>query len=193
LPKSDLTLPKSDLTSPKSDLTSPKSDLTSPKSDLTSPKSDLTLPKSKEGVCPSKQRLRLWLSLLRATRYVEAALREELRRAHGSTLPRFDVLSALDRRSEGLTMSQLSQELMVSNGNVTGIVDRLVDDGFVARSPVLDDKRAINIRLTHAGAAKFRAMAAEHERWVDQLLAGIGVDETQYMIDTFHRIREGEK
>ncbi len=142
---------------------------------------------------PSKQRLRLWLNLLRATRKVEAALREEMRQAYGSTLPRFDVRSALDLSRDGLLLSELSQRRMVSNGNVTGIIERLVVDGLVERLPVPGDKRATRVRLTAEGARAFAEMAAEHEGWVDQLLAEIDAEEAQFMIDALTRIRrEGD-
>ena len=81
----------------------------------------------------SKRRLRLWIRLLRVTRLTEAQLREFLRVEHGSTLPRFDVMSALDRADGDLTMTELSRMLLVSNGNTTTVVDRLELDGLVAR------------------------------------------------------------
>lgn len=136
----------------------------------------------------AKQRLRLWLSLLRATRRMEAALREEMRLTYASTLPRFDVLSALDRFGSCL-MSELSQQLMVSNGNVTGIVDRLVEEGLVERLRVEGDKRATRVRLTAQGRQSFSRMAAEHEKCVDRLMADIGPEEADRMIDALHRIK----
>ena len=81
----------------------------------------------------SKQRLRLWLRLLKTSRDVEGNIRERLRTRYDTTLPRFDVLAALYRNGKGLKMSELSGALRVSNGNVTGIVDRLVTDGAVVR------------------------------------------------------------
>lgn len=138
----------------------------------------------------SKQRLRLWVNLLRTTRAIEADLREEMRRAYSSTLPRFDVLSALERHGDGLLMGELSRHLMVSNGNVTGIVERLVADGLVERLAVEGDRRAILVRLTPAGADAFAVMAGRHEDWVDRRLAGIGHDEAQAVIDSLSRIRE---
>ena len=78
----------------------------------------------------SKQRLRVWLRLLSAQRGMESYLREKMRLTYDCTLPRFDVLSALDRHRPGLRMSDLSAKLKVSNGNVTGIVDRLAADGL---------------------------------------------------------------
>jgi DNA-binding MarR family transcriptional regulator len=120
-----------------------------------------------------KERLRLWLKLLKATRMVEAELRERLRLEFETTLPRFDVLAALRRAPKGLRMSALSAELKVSNGNVTGIVDRLVADGFVVRVPVDNDRRAMVVRLTERGKSRFDAMAQAHESWIDGLMGGV--------------------
>ena len=80
----------------------------------------------------SKSRLRLWIRLLRASRLIESVARERLKAQFNATLPRFDVMAALYRKPDGMLMSEISRFLMVSNGNVTGIVDRLVADGFVA-------------------------------------------------------------
>lgn len=121
----------------------------------------------------AKERLRLWIRLLRVVRVVEAELRERLKREFDSTLPRFDVLSALYRERDGMLMSDLSRFLLVSNGNVTGIVERLVGDGLVRRNARPDDRRAFNVRLTPAGIARFEAMAAAHESWITELLSGI--------------------
>lgn len=124
----------------------------------------------------SKQRLRLWLRMLRATRTVEAGLRERLRVSHGTTLPRFDVMAALYRAQAGLKMSELSRMLMVSNGNVTGIIDRLVADGLIVRVAIEGDRRATLVRLTRRGRDEFANMAAEHEAWVNDILGPL--DET---------------
>jgi DNA-binding MarR family transcriptional regulator len=130
---------------------------------------------------PSKDRLRLWIRLLRASRSVEAELRERLKTEFGSTLPRFDVLAALYREPEGMAMSDLSRFLLVSNGNVTGIVERLVTDGLVVRSKRDGDRRASIVRLTQLGAERFTRMAAAHEGWVDALLGGVGREEARHL------------
>ena len=121
----------------------------------------------------SKRRLKLWIRLLRTTRGLEAELREWIRVAHDSTLPRFDVLAALHRANGPLTMSELSRQLLVSNGNVTTIVDRLVSDGWVNRTPLPTDRRTMHVTLTELGRARFEAQAEEHETKVDRLLAGV--------------------
>jgi DNA-binding MarR family transcriptional regulator len=140
----------------------------------------------------SKQRLRLWLRLLNAQRGIEAQLRERLRKGHDCTLPRFDVLAALERYRDGLRMSDLSAKLRVSNGNVTGIVERLVADGLVRRVSVDGDRRAMRVRLTDAGVTRFAAMAADHEIWVDELLSEFDAPELDGLIAQLSRMERNE-
>lgn len=130
----------------------------------------------------SKQRLRLWIRLLRTARAIEAELRERLRVEFATTLPQFDVMAALARKNTGMTMTELSRFLMVSNGNVTGIIDRLVADKRVLRKAPAEDRRAFIVRLTPKGAAQFAHIAKAHESWVDKLLAEFGSAETDAMI-----------
>lgn len=136
----------------------------------------------------SKERLRLWLRMLRVTRQVEAALRERLRVEFDSTLPRFDVMAALYRDREGLKMNELSRRLRVSNGNVTGIVDRLADDGLVERIAIESDRRATRVRLTPAGCDAFTTMAEAHTRWVNELLDGVALEEAHHIGELLHRL-----
>lgn len=130
----------------------------------------------------SKTRLRLWLKLLDLTSGIEAELRRKLRDAHDTTLPRFDVMAALSRHPEGLKMSELSGYLKVSNGNITGIVDRLTEEGLALRVAVPRDKRAQFARLTPKGHQAFAALAAEHEAWIDDILGGLSVSDAQAMM-----------
>ncbi len=138
----------------------------------------------------SKDRLRVWLRMLKATRSIEAELRERMRRTWDITLPRFDVMAALSRTQEGLKMSDLSGVLRVSNGNVTGIVDRLVADGLVERQAVEGDRRALRVRLTTQGRQQFDEMAAVHELWVDELLSPIGAQGLNTVHSRLGRITE---
>lgn len=135
-----------------------------------------------------KQRLRVWLRMLSAQREIETGLREALRLKFDSTLPRFDVLSALDRYRDGLRMSELSAKLKVSNGNVTGIVERLAGEGLVERVAVDGDRRAMLVRLTHAGAERFAEMATAHEGWIDEQLSAFDSDELEQLIRLLERM-----
>lgn len=136
----------------------------------------------------SKERLRLWLKLLKTSGLIEDELRRRLRRDFESTLPRFDVMSALDRYPDGLKMSEISELLRVSNGNVTGIVDRLVEDGVALREAVPGDRRASRVRLTRKGEDEFGRQAAAHETWVDELLSELNTDDVRGIADRLDRI-----
>ena len=143
----------------------------------------------------SKQRLRLWIRILRSARAIEAEVRERLRIEFGVTLPQFDVMAALERKPAGMKMSELSRFLMVSNGNVTGIIDRLAADKLVTRKAPDDDRRAIVVRLTPQGASQFAAMARAHECWVNTLLSEFNAAEAGAVIHHLDglsgRIRNG--
>jgi DNA-binding MarR family transcriptional regulator len=118
------------------------------------------------------QALRLWLRLLTCTQLIEREVRARLRQRFDTTLPRFDLMSQLWRYPAGLKMNELSRHLMVTGGNVTGIVDPLEKDGLVERRPEPADRRAYRVRLTRAGRKAFAEMARTHEEWIVELLAG---------------------
>ena len=136
----------------------------------------------------SKARLRAWLQILKVSRKIEGELREKMRLEFGSTLPRFDVLAALYRERDGMRMSELSKSLMVSNGNVTGIVDRLVAEGLVVRMPVENDRRASIVKLTKAGEKDFAERALVHEGWVSDLFSDLSSGDADALIRILRNI-----
>ena len=130
----------------------------------------------------SKERLRFWLKLLKASRLIEEEVRRKLRSEYSSTLPRFDVMSALAREPDGLKMSEISKLLRVSNGNITGIVDKLTDEGLALRVAVPGDRRAHLVRLTERGTQTFAEHASSHEAWINEILTGLNADDIDGMI-----------
>lgn len=136
------------------------------------------------------QALRLWLRLLSCTVRIENKIRLRLRREFNTTLPRFDLMAQLERSSGGLRMNELSKQLMVSGGNVTGITDQLEREGLVARTPCPGDRRAFTVRLTVTGLKRFRAMAARHEQWIVELLGGLTREEQESMISELWKLKK---
>jgi DNA-binding MarR family transcriptional regulator len=116
--------------------------------------------------------LKLWLRILTCSNLIEARIRHHLRREFDCTLPRFDLLAQLDR-ADGLKMSELSQRLMVTGGNVTGLADQLQQEGWLVREAVENDRRATRLRLTEAGRDRFTGMARTHEGWVVEMLGAL--------------------
>jgi DNA-binding MarR family transcriptional regulator len=144
---------------------------------------------SKSPTTRGKQSLRLWLRLLACENLVEQYVRTQLRTRFDITLPQFDVLAELENAGEALTMSQLSDKLMVSNGNVTGVVDRLERDGHVRREPSATDRRVQFIALTDRGIESFREMADAHEQWITQLFAQLNTTEIKALLDALERAK----
>ncbi len=137
---------------------------------------------------PSKKRLKMWVRLLAATRRAENHLREHLRTDHDTTLPRFDVMAALYRRREGVSMSELSRMLLVSNGNATAVVDRLEADGLVRRTPSQTDRRTIYAALTSEGMASFEILAAAHEAEVGKHFAAVSDADIETLTEILNRM-----
>jgi len=136
-----------------------------------------------------KQSLRAWLRLLACENLIEQTLRTRLRKDFNITLPQFDVLSELEHAGERLTMSDLSEKLMVSNGNVTGVVDRLERDNYVKRQASPTDRRVQHISLEPKGKAKFQEMAKTHEQWVQELLSDLNLEDLDTLLEILNKAR----
>lgn len=120
--------------------------------------------------------VRVWLRLLSCAMTVEKQLRRNLIEQFDTTLPRFDVMAALDRHPEGQTMGEVSRALLVSNGNVTAIVRQLEQQGLLTARPDPRDKRSSIVALSPAGKARFDTLAAAHHRWIQEAFAGFPAD-----------------
>jgi DNA-binding MarR family transcriptional regulator len=120
-----------------------------------------------------KTELRLWLRLLTCTTLIENEVRRRLSDNFEITLPRFDLLAQLDRAPNGMTLGELSQRMMVSNGNITGLVDRLVEQGLIRRKPAPNDRRVQIVSLTPEGQREFRTMARVNADWVGEIFEGL--------------------
>jgi len=134
--------------------------------------------------------LRIWLRLLTCTQLIERQVRSRLRERFGSTLPRFDLMAQLERHRDGLKMNELSRLLMVTGGNITAIVDQLEAEGLVERLDHAGDRRAFRIRLTRAGERSFGEMAAAHEGWVVELLAGLSRREQDELLKLLAKVKQ---
>ncbi len=97
---------------------------------------------------PGQIETRLWLQLLSLHGELFASLNAMLNSEFGLSLAKFDVLAQLDRYRDGLALGQLSQNLKVTGGNVSGLVDRLVQAGLVERRAIVGDRRSYAMHLT---------------------------------------------
>lgn len=135
--------------------------------------------------------LRLWVRLFTCTQLIERVIRARLRRDFNTTLPRFDLMAQLQRNPGGLKMGELSKRLLVTGANVTGITDQLVGEGLVKREPIEGDRRAFSVRLTPKGKRVFDTMAAAHERWVIELMAGMNDSKRNALYSMLGQFKRG--
>ena len=135
----------------------------------------LAIREKHDGALADRSSVRLWLRLLSCTMAIEKDVQRRFS-ARGATLARFDVLAALDRNPQGMSMGALSRALLVSNGNVTQLVQKLAKDGLVRIAPSPADRRASIVRMTGKGRAEFGGLAAAHHDWIDALVAGMDAE-----------------
>ena len=140
-----------------------------------------------------KTELRLWLRLLTCTTLIENEVRRRLRDSFNLTLPRFDLLAQLDRAPNGMTLGELSQRMMVTNGNITGLVDRLAQHGLVRRRPSPKDRRVQIVSLTAEGQRLFRSMARVNARWVGDIFADLSADEIATLMALLAKTKESAR
>ncbi|HEV7715107.1 MAG TPA: MarR family transcriptional regulator [Steroidobacteraceae bacterium] len=133
--------------------------------------------------------LRLWLRLLACTNQVENRIRQNLQAKFATTLPRFDLMAQLERAKDGLRMSELSQRMMVTGGNVTGITDGLEKEGLVTREVDATDRRVFRVKLTAEGQRQFGRMASEHEQWVIELFGGLSTKQKNLLLESLGELK----
>lgn len=133
--------------------------------------------------------LRIWLRLLGCHNVVDTYLRNHLRHGFDTTLPRFDLMAQLDRHPDGLRMREVSRLLMVTGGNVTGLTDRLAEEGLIIRKEDPTDRRAYFISLTPKGRAQFTEMALQHEQWIISLFHALDESELHQLSDLLGKMK----
>lgn len=133
---------------------------------------------------------RLWLRLLTCSTLVENEIRRRLREEFDSTLPRFDLLAQLERAHDGMVLGELSRRMMVSAGNLTALVDRLVESGHVSRTTSPTDRRVQIVALTDFGRAWFREAADRHGDWLGTLFAGLPAAERESLMAALGKLKD---
>lgn len=142
-----------------------------------------------EGLLP----LRVWLALFSSVKEIEGFVQKNLRGAFSSTLPRFDLLSQLYRHPAGLTMGELSNRLMVTNGNVTGLIGRLVGEELVDRTVDSEDRRIQRVSLSAKGRQLFDSMAPANQQWISQAMGGMSERDLQQLHKLLLKLKASTK
>lgn len=138
----------------------------------------------------NRDALRLWLQLITLTTVVEKKIRRNLKSEFETTLPRFDIMATLERSGKKMTMGDLTKKLLVSKGNVTGVVASLVKQGLLKRERDEGDRRTHYLSLTAKGRKDFTEQAKAHQGWVNEFFSGLEMDELSAMVDQLGRLKD---
>lgn len=115
--------------------------------------------------------LRAWITLLRCFSSIERVLMQFIAQEYNSSLPRYDVLTALALSEGSLTMGELATLLIVTKGNITGVVRRLKQDGLVRKVTSKQDRRIQSVTISAQGRKLWSAMHADYDRIISTLLS----------------------
>src|SRR5688572_22432651 len=124
-----------------------------------------------------------WLRLARVFSRLEGRSQRQLRRA-GLTGAQFDVLAQVGAR-EGCTQQELADSLLVTKGNVTQLLDRMEECGWLTRT---QEGRSKRVSLTRAGRALRRRVLQEHERFMAAQLGALSTEEQKTLAQLLRRI-----
>ena len=111
---------------------------------------------------------RVWFRFMRLHQSLLGQITQRIREL-GLSIPQFDLLSTLTER-EGISQSELAERLYVTKGNVSGLVDRLVQAGLVERRAIAGDRRSYAMHLTPEGRRLAEAGMATQRDFVASTL-----------------------
>jgi DNA-binding MarR family transcriptional regulator len=129
----------------------------------------------------------LWVRLLETHNLMLGEVRRRL--AEECTMPRFDLLANLERE-DGQTLAALSRRMLVTAGNLTGLVDRAERDGDVERRADPSDRRLSRVYLTPKGRELVQALLPAHAQHVIELLGALDAGERRELRRLLGKLRE---
>ncbi|MBB6217112.1 MarR family 2-MHQ and catechol resistance regulon transcriptional repressor [Anaerosolibacter carboniphilus] len=111
---------------------------------------------------------------------------------YGISNTKFNVLAILyNGPMEGMILSEISELMLVTKGNMTGLIDRLEKQGFVERIRDDDDRRKISAVITEEGRVFTQMVIEDYKRWTKEILVDIKMEEKNELILTLKKIQNG--
>jgi MarR family 2-MHQ and catechol resistance regulon transcriptional repressor len=139
---------------------------------------------------PERPAVRAWRSFIRAKAEVSRAVHRAARE-RGLTGAQFAILRVLsDAGSEGMKLNEISQQLCVTSGNVTGLIDRLEEAGHLVRIPHPEDRRITLGVLTPAGREIFEQVYPSHVARITDVMSVLSAEEQVSLADLLTRVAD---
>jgi len=137
-----------------------------------------------------QEAVRLWIEISRCSGMLQRHMDGQLRKKHHQSMSRFDVLSQLER-AEGKRLSTkvLAGQLLASSGNITRLLDRMINDGLLTRQANAQDRRSVDIAMTEKGLQCFYEMARDHAAWTTKALDDLSLARMRELKDLLQETR----
>jgi len=138
----------------------------------------------------AKLSLGLWLRLMKCARTIEQGMEGRLRRNYKQSMSRFDVLSQLDRSDKKwLSVGDLASRLLSSKGNISGLLDRMLQEELIARRQSPADRRSQQICISPKGQKLFAKMASDHAEWTHSVLGELAYADRKKLEGLLDKLR----
>ena len=109
-----------------------------------------------------------WLALLRTHARLWDQLEAQVRRDHGLTIARYDVLTHLEMAGGQLRLSDLASAIVLSPSGLSKLLDRMESSGLITREPHPSDARAALATITPEGRALVRKARRGHHALLEK-------------------------
>ena len=139
----------------------------------------------------SFREIMLWVRLAMTFNVVYHEIKRELDKEH-CTIPQLEIISCLDR-TKGLPLSEIAERLLVSGGNVTGIIDRLERDGYVHRIRDKDDRRIVRALLTDKGFELYKSFLPRYRDVIYRINSVLTTQERKQLQQLLKKLAQGVK
>ncbi|SDD31619.1 MarR family transcriptional regulator, 2-MHQ and catechol-resistance regulon repressor [Paenibacillus sp. UNCCL117] len=130
--------------------------------------------------------LHLFIVLSRACEWVTAHAHRDIRR-HGLNPTEYGVLELLYHKGSQ-PLQQIGEKVLMTSGNITYVVDKLVGKGLVIRKPCPEDRRVSFAEITDSGVALLDSVFPGHREVIDQAVSGLSDDEKRQAIDLLKKL-----
>ena len=137
---------------------------------------------------PEELEVRTWIQLVRTFSRMERRLEQVLER-HGLSIPQFDILATLGFE-QGITQQELAERLLVTKGNICGMIDRMEANGWVERRPDPVDRRANRLFLTRQGKTRLGQTTPDERALVKKIMGALKPVELQTLYQLLDRLDE---
>jgi DNA-binding MarR family transcriptional regulator len=137
---------------------------------------------------PEELEFRTWVQLVRTLDRIEQRLEQALD-GHGLSIAQFDILASLGFE-EGITQQELAERLLVTKGNICGMIGRMEAEGWVERKPDPDDRRANRLFLTRRGKTLLAQAFPGQQALIKQIMSALAPGEIQSLYQFLDRLDE---